>query len=257
MPTNALSSVAMSFLSVSFNAEVRTAYLSRGKVVEDRPVEANELRLTARLGEDERFGRAGVWHFDYTSLTPRCCPGTTWFMHEFNWAAFYQYDLGIAEDWTLASEVLPYWVLIPEVDPSMEWWVIQSLRNPYLEPSWFMRRGTEGSDFTYFRLGLQKPVDCRDFGLEGLAITPGVFAELGNSRLMTGRYGHREDGSVLSAGIQSLIAEIQAIYMINENFGVYAALQQFDLVNADARRQTHKPNCRDLTIFTIGFTVGF
>ena len=29
------------------------------------------------------------------------------------------------------------------------------------------------------------------------------------------------------------------------------------VVSADTRRQTHKPNCRDLTIFTIGLTVGF
>ena len=255
--TNTLSAVAMSFLSATFNAEVRTAYLSRGKVVEDRPVEANELRLTARLGADERFGRTGVWHFDYSSLTPRCNPGTTWFMHEFNWGAFYHYNLEVIEDWTLESEIMPYWVLIPEVDPSMEWWVIQSLRNPYLVPSWFMRRGTEGADCTYFKLGLQKPVDFRDFGVEGLTVTPGVFAELGNSHLMTGRYGLREDGSAIPTGIQSLIAEIRAIYRINRNFGVYAILQQFDLVNADARRQTHKPNCRDLTIFTIGCKVEF
>ena len=71
---DALSSVALSLLSVSFNAGVRTAYMSRGKVVEDRPVEANELRLAARLGEDERFGRVGVYHFDYSSLTDRCEP---------------------------------------------------------------------------------------------------------------------------------------------------------------------------------------
>lgn len=254
---DALSSVALSLLSVSFDAGVRTAYMSRGKVVEDRPVQANELRLAVRLGADERFGRAGVYHFDYSSLTDRCEPRNAWFMREFNWGAFYRYDLALAGDWTLANEVMPYWVLLPHADPSMEWWFVQSLRNPYVIPSWFMRRGTVSSDFTYFRLGLQKPLSCQGLGLERLNVTPGVFAELGNSALMTGRYGRREDGGSIPTGIQSVLVELQATYRLSENFGVFALLQQFDLVNADARRQTHKPNCRDLTIFTIGLTVGF
>lgn len=252
-----ISSVALSILSVSFDAGVRTAYLSRGKVVEDRPIEANELRLAARLGEDERFGRMGVYHFDYSSLTDRCEPRNSWFMREFNWGAFYHYDLALAEDWTLANEVMPYWALIPHADPSMEWWFIQSLRNPYVVPSWFMRRGTVTSDFTYFKLGLQKPLSCRDIGWERLTVTPGVFAELGNSALMTGRYGLRENGSGIPTGIQSVIVELCANYRINENFRLFATLQQFDLVNADARKLSHKPNCRDLTVFMLGVTVGF
>lgn len=48
-----------------------------------------------------------------------------------------------------------------------------------------------------------------------------------------------------------------ANYRINENFRLFATLQQFDLVNADARKQSHKPNCRDLTVFMFGVTVGF
>ena len=252
-----LSSVALSLLSVSFDAGVRTAYMSRGKVVEDRPVEANELRLAARLGEDERFGRVGVYHFDYSSLTDRCEPRSTWFMREFNWGAFYHYGLEIAEGWTLANEVMPYWVLLPHKDPSMEWWVSQSLQNPYVIPSWFMRRGTVSREFTYFRLGLQKPLSFKDFGWERLTITPGVFAELGNSALMTDRYGRKEDGGSIPTGIQSVIVELSAKYRISENFGLFATLQQFDLVNADARELSHKPNCRDLTVFTLGLSVGF
>ena len=254
---DAFSTVALSLLSVSFDAGVRTAYLSRGKVVEDRPVEANELRLAVRLGEDERFGRVGAYHFDYSSLTDRCEPRNSWFMREFNWGAFYHYDFELAEDWALANEVMPYWALLPHTDPLMEWWVIQSLRNPYVIPSWFMRRGTVASDFTYFKLGLQKPLSLGDFGLECLTVTPGVFAELGNSALMTGRYGRKEDGGAIPTGIQSVIAELLVNYRINENFGLFALLQQFDLVNADARELTHKPNRRDLTIFTIGVSVRF
>lgn len=72
----------ISSVALSFDAGVRTAYLSRGKVVEDRPIEANELRLADRLGEDERFGRMGVYHFDYSSLTDRCEPRNSWFMRE-------------------------------------------------------------------------------------------------------------------------------------------------------------------------------
>lgn len=258
--TNTLVAAAVSLLSGSFSPEVRTAYVSRGKVVDDRPIQANTFRLQAKLGEDEQFGRLGIYHFDYSALTPRTCERCYQFMREFNWGVTYRYDWRLAEEWTLESEVMPYWTLFPAMDPGLEWWVIQSLRNPYLIPTWWMRRGTEGYSFTYFRLGVLKPfplatcgVDC----LRPLTVTLAGYAELGNSELMTARYGEDEDGNRLPTGIQSLVWECRADYALADWLGVYLALQQFDLVNPDARRQSHTPNRRDLTILTLGLTFHF
>ena len=66
--TNTLTAVAASFLSVTFSPEIRTAYLSRGKVVEDRPIQANELRLEAKLGEDQRFGPSAIAQAELSGL---------------------------------------------------------------------------------------------------------------------------------------------------------------------------------------------
>lgn len=51
--TNTLVAAGLSLLSGSFSPEVRTAYLSRGKVVDDCPIQANTLRLEAKLGADQ------------------------------------------------------------------------------------------------------------------------------------------------------------------------------------------------------------
>lgn len=258
--TNTLTAVAASLLSITFNPKIRTAYLSRGKVVEDRPIQANGLRLEAKLGEDQRFGRVGIWHFDYSSLTRRVNCAEDQFMHEFDWGVTYHYDLALADEWRLSNEVMPCWIIVPSTDPTMEWWVVQSLENPYLIPTWFMRRGTDGADFTYFKVGVKKPISFSDATFEILRllkITLGIYAELGNSSLMTLRYGKSDDGGSIPTGIQSLQEEIRADYKLTEHFSLYASLLQFDLVNAKARRQSHKPNCRDLTIFTVGARMVF
>lgn len=258
--TNTLTAVAASFLSVTFSPEIRTAYLSRGKVVEDRPIQANELRLEAKLGEDQRFGRIGFWHFDYSSLTRRVNCAEDQFMHEFDWGATYHYDLQIADEWRLSNEIMPCWILVPHASPTMEWWFSQSFENPYLVPTWLMRRGTDGAKFAYFKVGVKKPISfCSadsDF-LRPLTVTPGIYSELGNSSLMTLRYGETENGESIPTGIQSLQVELRADYKLTDHFSLYMSLLQFDLVNARARRQSHKPNCRDLTIFTVGMKFMF
>ena len=258
--TNTLVAAGLSLLSGSFSPEVRTAYLSRGKVVDDCPIQANTLRLEAKLGADQRFGRVGIWHFDYSALTPRVCEGRHQFMQEFNWGVTYHYDWAVAEDWTLESEVMPYWTLFPAKDPGLEWWVIQSLRNPYLIPTWWMRRGTDGSEFAYFRVGVLKPIPFKSCGvdwLRPLTLTPAAYVEMGDSELLTARYGRDANGEELSTGVQSVIGECRADYAFTGWFGAYLSLVQFDLVNQDARRQTHKPNRRDLTILTLGVTFRF
>lgn len=258
--TNTLTAVAASLLSVTFSPEIRTAYLSRGKIVEDRPIQANGLRLEAKLGEDQRFGRVGFWHFDYSSLTPRVNRAGERFMHEFDWGATYHYDFQIADEWQLSNEVMPCWILVPHSSPTMEWWVNQSLKNPYLVPTWLMRRGTDGAKFAYFKVGVKKPISLQEANwslIRPLTLTPGIYSELGNSSLMTLRYGKVDNGESISTGIQSFLAEIRADYKLTEHVSLYASLLQFDLINKKARRQSHKPNSRDLTILTMGIRMSF
>ena len=49
--TNILTSALLSALSFTYQPDVRTAYISRGRISEDRPIQSNLLRLDVSLDE--------------------------------------------------------------------------------------------------------------------------------------------------------------------------------------------------------------
>ena len=55
----------------------------------------------------------------------------------------------------------------------------------------------------------------------------------------------------------SVLGEITLSYPINEHFNAYTSLQQFAIVDDDARENTHHPYHRDYTIFTVGVKCRF
>ena len=258
--TNTLVAAAASLFSVTFSPEVRTAYVSRGKVIDDRPIQVNSLRADMKLGAEAQFGRIGAWHWGYNALTPRVNCAEDQFAAEFDWGAYYHYDLELADGWSLGNEIMPDWIIMPSADPVFEWRVSQSLKNPYVVPFWLMRRDQPSSRNCYFNVGLMKPISFRTASadwLKPLVITPMAMVEFGNSSLMTARYGRQESGGAVPTGLQAIDFELRADYAVTENFGVYVSILQFDLLNPKARRQSHKPNCRDITVFAVGVKLSF
>ena len=55
----------------------------------------------------------------------------------------------------------------------------------------------------------------------------------------------------------SAMGELALSYPINRNFSTYMTLQQFGIIDDDARENTHHPYHRDYTVFTVGLKCKF
>lgn len=256
--TNILTAAALSALSFTYQPDVRTAYLSRGRISEDRPIQSNLLRMGVSLGD---LGGAGLWHWHFNSLTDRCRDKRDCQFAELDWGVFYNYNLELVEDWELRSEVMMRWFTFlfshepykGESDQSMmEYYLEQSLENPYITPLFRMRRCVHGSKYAYFRVGARKQfsLECMD-RLEGLTLTPAFYVDFGDDN-QRARYGTRPGGGDWSSGVMSVLGELTVSYPLNEHFSLYAVLQQMGVVDKEAREATHAPYHRDYTIFTVG-----
>ena len=232
---------------------------------EDRPIQSNLLRLDVSLDE---WGGVGLWHWHYNSLTDRMREKRDCQLTEMDWGVFYNYGWEIAEGWTLKSEIMIRWFTFlfyhepykGTSDHSMlEYYLEQALENPYATPLLRIRRCVHENDYSYFRVGLRRkfPVDWLDC-LEGLTLTPAVYVDMGDDNQRKLRYGSRRpDGGDWSSGVMSAMGELTLSYPINSNFSTYMTLQQFGIIDDDARENTHHPYHRDYTVFTVGLKCKF
>jgi hypothetical protein len=265
MVTNVFAAAAFSALSFTFQPDVRTAYISRGHISEDRPIQSNLLRLETQPGD---WGAVGLWHWHYNSLTPRLRDKRDRQMTELDWGVLYNYSLRIADGWSLDSEFMTRWFTMlfyhhpykGKSDHSIfEYYYDASLKNPYLIPTVRFRRGLHGQDYLYSRVGVKKPLQSICSWLpEKLTVTPAFYTDFGNENMRQRRYGqYRPGGSMWGAGVMSILGEVGVSYPINRHFSVYATLQQFAIVSHDARDATHSPKHRDYTVFIAGFKCKF
>ena len=82
--------------------EVRSTYISIGKIAEDRPMQTTYARVGIDAGD---FGRFGIRNWDVSSLTDRLrkVHRSPLWMTEFG--PTWQYDLKFNEDWRLANDL--------------------------------------------------------------------------------------------------------------------------------------------------------
>ena len=232
------SAISPLFLEVA--PEVRTTYVSLGKIVEDRPMQVTSVRGGVDAGD---FGRFGVRNWDVSSLTDR--------RHDAHHRAFYhseigptwQYDFDIADDWRIKNDLTRSWTFYrrfdnPRSNRTYHWWqLVQSLENPYVVPFYRLRRTFRGTDYLYFRAGFRRRFPV----WEGLSITPSVFAEGGNSRSWRRTLGPRADGEPWGAGgPNSISARLEAAWSFGEVCGckmsAFVFVEQYGLLGGDARR---------------------
>ena len=254
----------VSAFSLQLQPDVRSAYLSRGKVIEDRPVASILARGSIDLGE---WGSPGVQSWDLSSLGNRRTDVHRRAFNETDLGVFWHYNYSFDEDWRLSSEVVKYWVMLPGYTAPYrerktcatinEWRALQSLENPYVTPFYLLRRGFHPNDWLYVRAGLQ-----RRFPLGGgFALTPQWYAENGNEWHFERRYGPRRNGGKYHSGMQASNFILELSWKATKNISFFVSAHQFDIVSADARRsvKAHSSPCmrRDLTVGTIGCRIKF
>ncbi|MBQ6338213.1 MAG: hypothetical protein IJI36_03620, partial [Kiritimatiellae bacterium] len=213
-------------LHLRYVPEARTAYISRGRVCEDRPVMTQLVRVDGALGP---FGRAGLWHWDVSALGNRRENLFRRSFHEVDWGFFYRYDWEINKDWTLASEGMKDWLTFPGARGRLrgrsdatihEYRLYEALKNPYLTPWCLIRHSTHPNDWTYYRVGVQHGFPLVD----NLTLTPIFYAELGDERHFNRRYGQNVSGRSYHSGPQALVAQLELAWKVTDWFSVTTSL---------------------------------
>ena len=241
-----------------YRGDVRSAYMSRGKITDDRPVQTSTAEIAfplARQGWD--FGEIGLWHFHFHSLTPRQREKRDRYFAEVDWGAFYAKSWRFAEEWALAGRVTPRWFTLPfwhkEMPAYFEWHAVFSLDNPYVTPSVLLRSGVRPNDYFYLMPGLSK-----GFGFwEDFTVTPGVYVDLSDESMLEQNFGELPDGDRYQSSFGTVQLRLPLDYRLNANVRLFARLEQMVNVNPQARSNLSFCNHSEWTIFTIGADLRF
>ena len=261
---------------VEYNFDIASAYLSRAKVSEDRPIQMNELavdwdvaRFVGGLAKTDLpdLGRLGFWYWNYSSLSGRCQDKHRRFVPEQDWAITYDYDWKFSDRWSLDTELMAEWQTFHGEKPSdspfsFEWRIKQQLKNPYVTPYYKGRFTMRPLVYNYWQIGLKKKITDKTTGCgwlpEKLSITPNVACDLCDRAGVRKRFGARPAGeSDYSAGFLSVIGELTVEYRFTDWFAVHATVGQFGIVNRKGRDNISSPNHADLTYWQTGFTLFF
>lgn len=259
-----LDGVSLPDYSILVQPDVRSAYVTRGKVIEDRPIASVRFRGQLNLGD---WGSPGIQSWDVCSLGNRRDDVHRRAFNETDIGFYWHYNYSFSDDWMLSSEVVKYWVILPGYyEPYRsrktcatinEWRALQSLKNPYITPFYLLRRGVHPNDWMYIRAGVM-----RSFPLGGgFTLTPQWYAENGNERHFERRYGPRQGGGKYHSGMMSSNFLLELSWKATENLSFYATVHQFNIVSEDARRsvKAHSSPCmrRDLTVGIVGCRIKF
>jgi hypothetical protein len=250
--------------SLTVTPDLRTAYVSRSKVVEDRPVASVRFRGDVEIGP---FGKFGLWQWSRHSLSGHRQNMTRRAFTEDDYAMFWHYDLDIAEKWRLSNELTMDWITLPgfhgeaqqmKKDASMvELRVDQSLSNPYVTPFWQMRHAIHPTEWMHVQAGVRRRFRIT----EDVSIIPSTFMGTGNETMFEQRFGQRDGGRRYHRGIMTLNAELLLEWRICSHVAAFASLNQYDVASEDGRRgisgQRHPKGRRDLTYGTCGLRISF
>jgi hypothetical protein len=249
------------WIGVNAFAELQTAYLARGKVVDARPFSAQFFDAEAKFGE---FGHAGGHAWSVTSLTGSGQGAPKRYAYnEVDYNLHYVYDLKIAEGWTLENRAARQWVTLPgyhgNAKTICEWHAAQALYNPFVTPYYLLRHSCQPEVWSYWDIGAR-----RSFSLvDNLSLTVDFFGDCGDARHFTSQYGVKPNApnSRYHGGLMALNLMLRLDWKVTDYLSLYAFVWQFDIVSDEARdtvKATKVPEARrDLTVGGIGLAINF
>ena len=222
-------------IRVSVTPEIRSTYVSLGKLVEDRPMQITDIHL----GYDtDIVGVFGVRNWDVNSLTDRRADAHRHCLYHTEFGPYWQYDWKASETVTLKTEFTLSWTLYRGFDDddsnrTYRWYQFdQSVENPYVTPFWRVRRCVAGNDFWYYKFGVRRVIGfCGCF-----YVTPSVFAEGGNDRCFRRIFGENvSDDKWVEWGVSSISARLELGWKVCSWATAFAYVEQYEIVGGDAR----------------------
>jgi len=238
-----------------YTFDVSSAYVSRGKVIENRPIQVNDIDVSFSLGD---YGRVGFWHWDYSCLSGKYQDKYRRFMPECDWGVYYGYTWDFAAGYALDTEVMAEWMTYcgergGDSPTSLEWRAKQSLKTPYATPFWKARYTVHPLDWGYYQVGIK-----RSFALApGLKLTPSVSFDFGDSACRLKRFGPHPEGCSYGCGALSAVEELTAEYAFDKTFSVHATVARMDILDDDGRDARAHGYQRGITYAVLGASVKF
>jgi hypothetical protein len=236
---SAISFFAASLISpffVEVSPEMRSSYISLGKLLEDRPM----MVVGSRVGFDAGgFGRFGVRNWEVSSLTDRRSDVHRHALYHSEFGPTWQYGMEIAEKWRLMSDLTRSWTIYrgfkgpnDSSNGTYHWWQVdQSLENPYLVPFWRFRKAIRVSKYFYYKAGVR-----RKFRLwENVALTPSVFAEGGSSKCVERILGKNPDGEKWTCRPATVSFRLELNWSVSEWMSLFAYAEQYMVVGGEER----------------------
>jgi len=223
---------------ISVTPEIRSTYVSLGKIVEDRPMQVTDVHLGYDTG---LFGVFGVRNWDVSSLTDRRADVHRHFLYHTELGPYWHYDWAVTENLTLKTGFTPSWVFYmgfenESANKTYQYYQLdQSLENSYVTPFWRIRRCAVGNDYWYYKFGLR-----RGFPFCGVFyFTPSVFAEGGNDRNCSRVFGPNATGGEWGEwGISSVSVRLELGWKICRWATAFAFVEQYEVVGG-AERETN------------------
>ncbi|MBO5941105.1 MAG: hypothetical protein J6R18_07930 [Kiritimatiellae bacterium] len=222
---------------VEATPEVRSSYVSLGKLLEDRPMMVTSARVGCDAGD---FGRFGIRNRTVSSLTDRMSDIRRRCMYHSEFGPAWQYKLELSDSWRLNSDLTRSWTIYRGFNDdnrtsnrTYHWWQIdQSLDNPYLVPFWRLRRTFRGNNYLYFKAGVRRKFPV----WENIALVPSVFTEGGSSKCVERIVGKCPRGEKWNEGFASLTFRLELNWTIYKSLSVFAFAEQYMIVGGEERR---------------------
>lgn len=241
--------------------EVRTTYISLGKIMEDRPMQVTRIRAGVDTGT---FGRFGAYNWDVNSLTDRRSEDHRHMLYHTEFGPFWSYDIDFCKGWRLKNDVMSVWTLYRgwenEASNGEYWWwqVAQSLENPYLVPYYRMRQYVSGSHFLWFQIGVMRKFEF----LENYYLQPAVYIDGGNNENYRRIIGTNVCGDGWGGGgVSSITFRLELGWNICPWATAFAFVEQYEVTGHDARASNAANSSEvahnDLTLGGIGVRFRF
>lgn len=233
--TGLLAAGLLSPFFIEVTPEIRSSYISLGRIVEDRPMQVTSVYAGFDAGA---FGKFAIYNYDVSSLTGRRDDVHRHALYHTEFGPNWRHVLDISDDWRVSTDLKRAWTIYRGFDDeagnaTYHWWqVTQYLVNPYIVPYYWIRRGIRSSNYLYVRMGV-----CRRFDLPfDFYVTPNIFLEGGNSYNQRRVFGKRPGGGKWSEGVASVTFRLELGWSFSENFSAFLYAEQYEVVGDSHRR---------------------
>jgi len=215
------------------NADLRSAYIARGKVVDKNLSSGQQAGICWGSAKTGRVG-GHIWSMSSFTDDGQRAPRRNAY-NKLNYNANYNYDFALSDGWKLANRVALQWVAFPGykngVPTTSEWHASQALANPYVSPYYYLRRSYDPRRWCYWKVGLMRIFPI----VQRVSLTVDFFGDLGDSNHWLYLYGPQSRGQEYGDGLSALNLMARVDWMLTDVFGFFVTAHQFDIVSPAAR----------------------